>query len=277
MSMRKPYPSDLTDEQWDLVEPVIAAWKARHPSVSGHQGKYAMREIVNAILYQNRTGCQWEFMPHDMPPPGAVKYYFYLWRDEGTDQDIHDLLRWQLREKRKRLADPSLVVLDTQSVHAAVGVPATTTGKDAAKRVPGRKRCLAVDVLGLVIDCVVLPASAHENTAGIALLDGVAGQCGGTVAKALADQGFKKKVVDHGMTHGIEVEIVEHNPDQSGFVPQAKRWIVEQTNGILMFYRRLVRDYEHRPASSRSRVLWAMTSVMSRRLTGATLTPWRTA
>ncbi|GAA3475532.1 hypothetical protein GCM10018966_000580 [Streptomyces yanii] len=150
MSMRKSYPSDLTDEQWELVEPVITAWKARHPSVSGHQGKYAMREIVNAILYQNRTGCQWEFLPHDMPPPGAVKYYFYLWRDEGTDQDIHDLLRWQLREKRKRLADPSLVVLDTQSIHAAVGVPATTTGRDAAKGVLGRKRCLAVDVLGLV-------------------------------------------------------------------------------------------------------------------------------
>ncbi|MFJ9909913.1 IS5 family transposase, partial [Streptomyces sp. NPDC101152] len=243
MSMHKPYPSDLTDEQWDLVEPVITAWKARHPSVSGHQGKYAMREIVNAILYQNHTGCQWEFLPHDMPPPGAVKYYFYLWRDEGTDQDIHDLLRWQLREKRKRLADPSLVVLDTQSIHAAVGVPATTTGKDAAKRVPGRKRCLAVDVLGLVIDCVVLPASAHEKTAGIALLDGVVEQCD-TVTKALVDQGFKKTVVDHGKNHGIDVEIVERNPDDKGFVPQAKRWIVEQTNGILMFYRRLVRDYE---------------------------------
>ncbi|WP_116429119.1 IS5 family transposase [Streptomyces spongiicola] len=276
MSMRKPYPSDLTDEQWQLVEPVITAWKARHPSVSGHQGKYAMREIVNAILYQNRTGCQWEFLPHDMPPPGAVKYYFYLWRDEGTDQDIHDLLRWQLREKRKRLADPSLVVLATQSIHAAVGVPATTTGKDAAKRVPGRKRCLAVDVLGLVVDCVVLPASAHENTAGIALLDGVAGQCD-TVKKALVDQGFKKKVVDHGKNVGIDVEIVERNPADQGFVPQAKRWIVEQTNGILMFYRRLVRDYEHRPASSRSRVFWAMTSVMARRLTDATLPSWRTA
>lgn len=276
MSMCKPYPSDLTDEQWELVEPVITAWKARHPSVSGHQGKYAMREIVNAILYQNRTGCQWEFLPHDMPPPGAVKYYFYLWRDEGTDQDVHDLLRWQLREKRKRLADPSLVVLDTQSVHASVGVPATTTGRDAAKRVPGRKRCLAVDVLGLVIDCVVLPASAHENTAGIALLDGAAGQCD-TVKKALVDQGFKKKVVEHGRHVGIDVEIVERNPDQAGFVPQAKRWIVEQTNGILMFYRRLVRDYEHRPASSRSRVFWAMTSVMSRRLTGATIASWRTA
>jgi transposase len=276
MSMRKPYPSDLTDEQWELLEPVITAWKARHPSVSGHQGKYAMREIVNAILYQNRTGCQWEFLPHDMPPPGAVKYYFYLWRDEGTDQDIHDLLRWQLREKRKRLADPSLVVLDTQSIHVAVGVPATTTGRDAAKRVPGRKRCLAVDVLGLVVAVVVLAASAHENTAGIALLDQIAGQSG-SVKKALVDQGFKKKVVEHGTNVGIDVEIVERNPADKGFVPQAKRWIVEQTNGILMFYRRLVRDYEHRPASSRSRVFWAMTSVMSRRLTGRTIASWRTA
>jgi transposase len=170
VSERKPYPSDLSDERWALIEPVITAWKAAHPSVSGHQGGYAMREIVNAILYQGRTGCQWDYLPHDLPPRSAVYYYFATWRDDGTDQAIHDLLRWQAREKRGRLADPSLVVLDTQSVHAAAGVPASTTGKDAGKRVPGRKRGLAVDVLGLVIAVVALAASAHDNTAGIALL-----------------------------------------------------------------------------------------------------------
>jgi transposase len=276
MSGRKPYPSDLTDEQWKLIEPVISAWKAEHPSATGHQGKYAMREIVNTILYQNRTGCQWEYLPHDLPPKSATYYYFAAWRDDGTDQTVHDLLRWQLRESRKRLADPSLVVLDTQSIHAAVGVPADTTGKDASKKVPGRKRCLAVDVLGLVVEAVALPASAHDNAAGIALLNGVAAQTD-TVQKALVDQGFKKSVVDHGRTLGIDVEIVERNPAEKGFVPQAKRWIVEQTNGILMFYRRLVRDYEHRLASSRSRVFWAMTSVMARRLTGITLPSWRGA
>ena len=274
MSDRKPYPSDLTDEQWKLIEPVITAWKAGHPSATGHQGKYAMREIVNTILYQNRTGCQWKYLPHDLPPKSATYYYFAAWRDDGTDQTVHDLLRWQLRESRKRLADPSLVVLDTQSIHAAVGVPADTTGKDASKKVPGRKRCLAVDVLGLVVEAVALPASAHDNSAGIALLNGVAAQTD-TVQKALVDQGFKKSVVDHGKTLGIDVEIVERNPAEKGFVPQAKRWIVEQTNGILMFYRRLVRDYEHRLASSRSRVFWAMTSVMARRLTGTTLPSWR--
>jgi transposase len=83
-----------------------------------------MREIVNALLYQGRTGCQWDLLPHDFPPPGAVKYYFYTWRDDGIDQTIHDLLRWQVREKARRKADPSMVVLDTQSVHAAAGVPA---------------------------------------------------------------------------------------------------------------------------------------------------------
>jgi transposase len=70
VSDRKPYKSDLSDERWALIEPVTTAWKAKHPSVSGHQGKYEMREIVNALLYQSRTGCQWDYLPHDLPPPG---------------------------------------------------------------------------------------------------------------------------------------------------------------------------------------------------------------
>jgi transposase len=276
VSERKPYPSDLSDERWALIEPVITGWKAAHPSVSGHQGKYAMREIVNAILYQGRTGCQWDFLPHDLPPRSAVHYYYAAWSRDGTGQAIHDLLRWHTREKRGRLADPSLVVLDTQSVHAAAGVPSDTTGRDPAKRVPGRKRGLAVDVLGLVIAVVVLAASAHENTAGIALLNRVAAQTD-TVKKALVDQGFKNTVVAHGASLGIDVEIVERNPADKGFVPQPKRWVVEQTYGILVQHRRLVRDYEHRPASSESRVYWAMSDVMARRLTSTSTPSWRGA
>ncbi|MEV0695164.1 IS5 family transposase [Streptomyces sp. NPDC050388] len=275
MSERKPYPSDLSDEQWSLIVPVITAWKDRHRSVSGHQGAYAMREIVNAILYQGRTGCQWVYLPHDLPPKSATYYYFAAWRDDGTDRVIHELLRCQVRERARRLEDPTLVVLDTQSVHAAAGVPTATTGRDAAKRVPGRKRGLAVDVLGLVIAVVVLAANTHDNAAGIALLDQVAEHASGTVEKALVDQGFKNQVVAHGAGLGIDVEIVERNPEETGFVPQSKRWRVEQTYGILILHRRLVRDYEHRPASSASRVYWAMTHVMVRRLTGANAPTWR--
>jgi transposase len=161
-------------------------------------------------------------------------------------------------------------------VHSAASVPAETTGRDAGKKVPGRKRCLAVDVLGLVIAVVVLAASAHENTAGTALLDQVAASTP-TVSTALVDQGFKNSVVAHGAAVGIDVQVVKRNPADKGFVPQAKRWVVEQTFGILSFHRRLVRDYEHRPSSSESRVYWAMTDVMARRITGTSVPSWRAA
>jgi transposase len=161
-------------------------------------------------------------------------------------------------------------------VHSAASVPAETTGRDAGKKVPGRKRCPAVDVLGLVIAVVVLAASAHENTAGTALLDQVAASTP-SVSTALVDQGFKRSVVAHGAAVGIDVQVVERNPADKGFVPQAKRWVVEQTFGILSFHRRLVRDYEHSPASSASRVYWAMTDVMARRITGTSVPSWRAA
>ncbi|MFG2495521.1 hypothetical protein ACGFSD_31355, partial [Streptomyces caniferus] len=98
---------------------------------------------------------------------------------------------------------------------------------------------------------------------------------GGTVRKALVDQGFKSQGVVHGTRLGIDVEIVERNPQDKGFVPQPKRWRVEQTHGILILHRRLVRDYEHYPSSSISRVYWAMTHVMARRLTGENTSTWR--
>lgn len=162
MSERKPYPSHLSDEQRLLIEPLITAWKDRHRSVSGQQGTYAMREIVNAILYRGRTGCQWAYLPHDLPPKSARYYYFAAWRDDGTDQVIHELLPCRVREKARRSEDPTLVVLDAQRVRAAAGDPAATTGHHPAKRVPGRKRALAVDLLGPVI---AVKAVLAANTA----------------------------------------------------------------------------------------------------------------
>jgi transposase len=274
MGDRAAYPSDLSDEQWELIGPFLGAWKARHPSVSGHQGGYDLREIINAIFYQNRTGCQWAYLPHDLPPKSATYYYFAVWRDDGTDQQIHDLLRCQAREKAGRTEDPSGVVLDTQSVHAANHVPAATTGKDAGKRVPGRKRGLAVDVLGLIIAVVVTAASATDNQIGIQLIDRVVAHTP-TVSKAWVDAGFKDDVAIHGALHGIDVEQVKRSDLSSGFVPVAKRWVVEQTNGTLMLHRRLARDYEVRPASSESRTWWASTANLLRRLTGTSTPSWR--
>ena len=173
MGDRKPYPSDATDKQWELIGPFLEAWRATRVSVAGRQGEQDLREIVNALFYQNRTGCQWAYLPHDLPQKSVTYYYFALWRDDGTDQVIHDLLRCQAREKAGRTEDPSAVALDTQSVRAANHVPASTTGKDAGKRVPGRKRGLAVDVLGLIIAVVVMAASATDNQIGVKLIDRV--------------------------------------------------------------------------------------------------------
>jgi transposase len=271
---RTAYSTDLTDPQWELIDPFLRAWKARRPSPSGHDGRYAMREIVNALFYQNRTGCQWQLLPHDLPPWSAVYYYFRLWRDDGTDQVIHDLLRCQVREKAGRAEDPSAVALDTQSVRAANHVPAATTGKDAAKRVPGRKRGLAVDALGLIIAVVVMAASATDNQIGVKLIDRVVAHTP-TVTKAWVDAGFKDDVAIHGAVRGIDVEQVLRSDTRAGFVPIAKRWIVEQVNGTLMLHRRLVREYEIREASSESHTWWAATANLLRRLSGTATLSWR--
>ncbi len=274
MSGRAPYPSDLTDAQWAVVGPFLDAWKARHPSVSGHQGRYLLREIVNAIFYQNRTGCQWAYLPHDLPPKSATYYYFALWRDDGTDQVIHDLLRCQAREKAGRAEDPTAVVLDTQSIRAANHVPAATTGKDAGKRVPGRKRGLAVDVLGLIVAVAVVAASVTDNAIGVKLLDEVLTHAP-TVTKAWVDAGFKDDVAIHGAVRGIDVVQVKRADTTAGFVPVKRRWVVEQTHGTLMLHRRLTREYESNPASSVSRTFWASTANLVRRLTGTTTPSWR--
>lgn len=276
--MREPYLSDLSDGQWALIEPMITAWKQGRVarSATGDPGSCDLREVVNAIFYQNRTGCQWRMLPHNLPAWSAVFYYFRLWREDGLDQRMQELLRCQVREKARRLEDPSLVIIDTQSVHAAAGVPRTTTRLDANKKVSGRKRGLAVDVLGLIIGVVVTAASAHDNAAGTALLDQAAERCGMRLEKVLVDQGFKEAVIVHGALLDSDVEVVRRNPaDQGkGFVPHPKRWVVEQTNGTLMLHRRLAREYDHRPDTSASHVYWASTANMARRLT--TPTPaWR--
>jgi hypothetical protein len=181
---------------------------------------------------------------------------------------INDVLRMTVREKAGRNADPSLVVLDSKSVRATAGVPQVTTGLDAAKKTPGRRRGLAVDVIGLIIAVVVVvvAASVHDNAIGTALLNKLAPV--GTVRTALVDQGFKNSVVDHGRALGIDIQIVAHNQASTGFVPEPIRWRVEQANGLNMQERRPARDDEHAPSCSESRTYRASAGRIPRRLAG---------
>nr|WP_243707201.1 transposase [Micromonospora sp. KC606] len=165
---------------------------------------------------------------------------------------------------------------DGESIRAANHVPAATTGKDAAKKVPGRKRGLAVDALGLIIAVVVTAASVTDNVIGVNLLDKVKAHTP-TATKAWVDAGSKDDVQIHGAVHGIDVEQVKRSDTTTGFVPIARRRVVEQTNDTLMLHRRLVREYDSRPASAVSRIWWASTANLVRRLIGITTKSWRDA
>ena len=212
-------------------------------------------------------------MPNGLPAPWTVRYVFYRWRDDGLDRTICGLLRCRVRERAGRAEDPSLVVLDARSVRAADNVPAATTGKDAAKHVPGRRHGIAVDIIGLIIAVVVVAASVHDNQVGAAMSSKVAAPTS-SVRTALVDQGFKSTVVDHGTEPGIDLQTVERNPE-SGFTPQPIRWRVEQTYGTLILQRRLTRDYEGNPRTAESRLYWAASTITMRKLTGAVAPSWR--
>src|SRR5713226_3761341 len=163
MGERMPYPSDLTAEQWHVLEPMIPPEKhgGRHREVD-------VREIINAILYVLRTGCPWRHLPHDFPPWGTVHYYFWLWCNDGTWTRIHDRLREMVREEAGREREPSAAIRDSQSVRTTErGGP---RGYDAAKNVTGRKRHLLVDTMGLILLVLVHPADVQDRDGARLLL-----------------------------------------------------------------------------------------------------------
>ncbi len=233
---------------------------------------HELREIVNAILYVNRTGIPWEYLPHDFPPYKTVYDYYAKWEADGTTQQVHDLLRDKTRRAHGRIAEPTAAVIDAQSVKTSANVAETSQGIDAGKKIKGRKRHLLTDTLGLVL-AVVITAANVQDTGGKLLLNEVAANHP-SVSKVWADGGYQNSVVNHGALLGIDVEVVQR-PRAKGFEPLPKRWVIERTFGWLMQHRRLARDYEALPQRSRAMIHWAMANKMSRELTGESTPTWR--
>ncbi len=277
---RNGYPSDLTDEQWVLLEPLV-------PALSSEAAYHVheRREIVNAILYVLRSGCPWRMLPHEFPAWGTVYYYFRRWQREGIWDQVLRALRMQVRRKQDRDQEPSAAIIDSQSIKTSA-VRGPEKGYDMGKKIWGRKRHMLVDTQGNVLAVKVLGADSSDQEGGRALLEPLKellprmklvwgdSHYGGTfriwakITLGWTIQTIKALTVPKRgllVSEGEEVDWDKLFP--KGFRPQPRRWVVERTFSWIIRWRRLCRDHEGLPSSSEALITIAMCSRMLNILT----------
>lgn len=256
---RKPYPSDLSDAEWQILKPLIPPAKP-----GGRPRSTDMREVLNGIFYELRSGCAWRMLPHDLPPCKTVYHYFRQWKGDGTWERMNQELRTELRKADGREAEPSAAILDSQSVKT-VDVKGIR-GYDAGKKVKGRKRHILVDTMGLLLMVLVHAANIQDRD-GAKLLLSKANGCFSRLRLIWADGGYKGKLVKWTRnTCGFVLEIVKRDKGIKGFQVLPRRWVVERTFAWFGFYRRLSKDYEVLTETSEAMIYAAMVHLMVRRL-----------
>ncbi len=260
MERQRRYPSDLTDAQWEIVEPMLPLIKS-----PGRIPKHPRRAIVDAILYVVRSGCSWRQLPVDFPPWQTVYWYFNRWEQAKASEKMLPVVRGQLRVQEGRDPEPSAGLIDSQSVKGADTVGADTRGYDAGKKVNGRKRFIVTDTLGLLLTVVVLTAGVQDRDGAKPVL--LETYLRTRVRFLFADGGFAGRLLDWAQTLlRTTLHIVRKPAGQRGFAVIPRRWAVERTLAWLTAHRRLARDYERHPAVSEAMIRWAAINTITRRL-----------
>jgi transposase len=264
---RRPrrYPSDTTDAEWALLEPLLPVPACR-TAAGGRPERHCRRAVTDAIRYVIHNGCVWRALPADFPPWRTVYGLFARWNRSGATRIVHDALRARARLAAGRGAEPTAAVIDSQSVRAAATVPKTSRGWDNAKKVNGRKRHIAVDATGLLLEVLATPASVQDRDAARPLLWNTR-RSGRRIRLAWADGGYTGRLLPWAHSQlKLTVQIVKRPDDLHTFQVLPRRWVVERTLAWITSNRRCARDYERLPAHHEATVYWAMITLMTRRL-----------